>query len=181
MSSILTYTGKSFDPLRPDPELVDIRDIAHALSNLCRFTGHTYQFYSVAEHSCRVSDLVPERDALWGLLHDASEAYLGDLARPLKQAPYFGGAYRDAEYNLMSALMFKFGLDYLMPDSVHQADNALLLAERNEFLPMNDDARLVWPEGETDLVLDEAGWAPNIAKDEFLSRYSTLVGSGVLA
>src|SRR5271156_4912831 len=79
---IQTFTGKKFYPFNPKPQDIDIRDIAHALSNICRFTGHTKRFYSVAEHSRNVAKLVPAHMKLQALLHDASEAYLCDIARP---------------------------------------------------------------------------------------------------
>jgi len=84
MSWIQTYTGKCFHPREPGPDDFDIRDVAHALSLLCRFNGHCRTFYSVAEHSVRVSRICPPAAALWGLLHDLGEAYVGDLPRPLK-------------------------------------------------------------------------------------------------
>jgi hypothetical protein len=79
---IVTYTGRRFHFLDPKIDEISIEDIAHALSNVCRFTGHTKRFYSVAEHSCLVSALCDNR--LEGLLHDASEAYMSDLSSPLK-------------------------------------------------------------------------------------------------
>jgi hypothetical protein len=84
-SSITTLSGKFFDILKPEEYEYDIEEIATALSNLCRYTGHVNTFYSVAEHSVLVSRIVPERLALAGLLHDASEAYLGDVSSPLKK------------------------------------------------------------------------------------------------
>ena len=74
-----TYTGERFWPLDPRIEDIHIRDISMALGKLCRYGGHTIFFYSVAEHSVLVSEYVPEEYALWGLLHDASEAYLSDI------------------------------------------------------------------------------------------------------
>ncbi len=81
-----TCTGRSVHILNPRPEEIDIEDVAHALSHACRFAGHVPAFYSVAQHSILVSELLDARTALWGLLHDASEAYLHDLTRPLKRA-----------------------------------------------------------------------------------------------
>lgn len=90
MSCIRTYTGIMFDPLNPDPELVNITDIAHALSLLCRANGHFRNFYSVAQHSINCLEEAKERGysrkvQLACLLHDASEAYLSDVTRPVKQ------------------------------------------------------------------------------------------------
>ena len=86
---IQTVSGRRVNPLDPSPADIDVHDIAVALSNQCRFGGHTRRYYSVAQHACIVSDQMLERgssahDALWGLLHDASEAYLVDLPHPLK-------------------------------------------------------------------------------------------------
>ena len=96
----LTYTGKHVHSLSPHPEEIDIDDVAHSLSQMCRFLGHTDGFYSVGQHSVLVSELVPAQDALWGLLHDASEAYLCDLPAPIKRDPEMG-IYRIAEDRLM--------------------------------------------------------------------------------
>ena len=84
---IQTYTGRKFYPTHPRAADVHILDIAHHLSLRCRFSGGCREFYSVAQHSVLVSQMVPEQDALWGLLHDAAEAYTGDLIRPLKHRP----------------------------------------------------------------------------------------------
>lgn len=81
---IQTYTGRQFWPLDPRPEDVCINDIAHALGNICRYGGHCKEFYSVAQHSIYVSFYVPPAFALFGLLHDASEAYLLDFPTPIK-------------------------------------------------------------------------------------------------
>lgn len=108
MTWILTHTGKKFFPLDPNPSAVDIEDIAHALSNICRFTGHSNHFYSVAEHSLFVADLLPRHLKLAGLLHDASEAYICDVASPVK--PYLVN-YAAAEDALMSAVGKAFGVE----------------------------------------------------------------------
>ena len=104
-----TYAGKCVHPLDPHPDEIDIEDIAHALAHVCRFLGHTDRFYSVAQHSVLVSQQVPAADALWGLLHDASEAYICDLAAPIKRDPSME-AYRAAEQRLMACVCRRFGL-----------------------------------------------------------------------
>jgi len=83
---MLTYTGRQFWPCAARPEAVCIEDIAHALSLTCRFGGHVREFYSVAQHSVIVCDHLPARLKLHGLLHDAAEAYLGDVIRPVKKS-----------------------------------------------------------------------------------------------
>lgn len=92
---IQTATGRIIDPLNPEVEQIDIRDIAHALGNICRFSGQSSIFYSVAQHSIIVAELVglvTEDDpvpVMFGLLHDAAEAYLGDVSTPMKTRSAF--------------------------------------------------------------------------------------------
>ena len=106
MSTITTYTGRRFDPLHPDPDAISAEDIAHALSLLCRAGGHFAHFYSVAQHSvnCAKEALArgyTKRVALGCLLHDASEAYLSDITRPVKaHLP----RYLDIEKTLQDAI-----------------------------------------------------------------------------
>jgi len=132
---IQTYSGKLFYPLDPDPELIVVDDIAHGLANQCRFAGQAVRrYYSVAEHSYHVSRICLEEDALWGLLHDAAEAYLGDLPRPLKHASTLGPSYRRAEAKLMRAICERFDLPAREPKSVDTADAAMLLAEQRDLV-----------------------------------------------
>lgn len=123
---IQTFTGKQFWLLEPNPEDVDIKDIAHALSLICRYGGHSRVFYSVAEHSI----LVGQKTGLHGLLHDAAEAYVGDMVRPLK---YHFPLFREVENDILDAIYFKLGLilptenEYLL---VKEADNRVLSTEK---------------------------------------------------
>ena len=108
---IETFTGALFDPFNPDSELIRIEDIAHALSNLCRFAGHSTQFYSVAQHSINCYKLVPREHALSALLHDATEAYMVDMPTPIKnRLP----KYMEKEDALMEVIYKKFNLEYPM-------------------------------------------------------------------
>src|SRR5690554_7094997 len=101
MTFIQTYTGRRFYPLDPNPADVCIEDIAHALSRITRFNAHiNAEWYSVAEHSVHVSRIVPPEYALAGLLHDASEAYIADVSRPVKHTDMMAG-YRLNETRLM--------------------------------------------------------------------------------
>ena len=125
---MLTYTQKEFYPLEPKIEDIEIKDIAHALGNICRFTGHVNQFYSVAQHSVIVSHLCQPENALAGLLHDASEAYLSDIARPVKYTEKMEG-YREIEALLEKTINEKFGIPYPMSADVKYADDMALLAE----------------------------------------------------
>ena len=111
---IQTYQGTQMYPLDPLAVEIDIRDIAHALSNLCRFNGHVKKFYSVAEHCCHVSDLFDSKYLrLVGLLHDASEAYLCDMPRPIKRSDGFATLYLEAEEKLMQVIATKFDIQWL--------------------------------------------------------------------
>ncbi|WP_417693752.1 phosphohydrolase [Pseudomonas sp.] len=132
MNWILTHTGKRFDLFEPDADMIDPRDIAHSLAHLCRFNGYTREFYSVAQHSCLVADLVPAEHKLAALLHDATEAYLGDMTRPLKEwMPY----YRGFEDVIWGRVCEGFGLEIDLPASVRQADLIALATERRDLMP----------------------------------------------
>jgi uncharacterized protein len=133
---IQTFTGLVMYPLDPRPDEICIEDIAHALSNLCRFTGHCREFYSVADHSVMVSYACDPKDALWGLLHDAPEAYLADMSRPIKRFSEFGALYQGIENCLMEVIGDKFGLrpGYPAPASVKYADAVLLATEKRDLM-----------------------------------------------
>lgn len=128
---IQTYTGKQFYPFRPEANKIDIIDIAHSLSNFCRYTGHSNFFYPVGLHSIYVSMIVPEKYQLWGLLHDASEAYLGDMASPIKKS---FPKYIKAEERLMKVIAAKFNLVWPMPVEVLKADYVMLATEKKQLM-----------------------------------------------
>lgn len=128
---IATYTGKRFYPFDPRVDDIDPNDIVHALSNLCRFGGHSTSFYSVAQHCVLVSLMCPPEDALWGLVHDATEAYLIDLPSPLKKAPEFE-FYRLAERQLMDVVCDVFKLPHEEPASVKLVDKRILATEARD-------------------------------------------------
>jgi 5'-deoxynucleotidase YfbR-like HD superfamily hydrolase len=128
-SSIKTFTGR-VDPLNPVPDEINIEDIAHALSRQCRYNGHCVGFISVARHSIWVRERLArqghdQRLQLTGLLHDAAEAYLGDLVRPIKHTP-FGATYLEVEEVLEKVIMERFGLPFPIPQEVRDADNYVL-------------------------------------------------------
>jgi 5'-deoxynucleotidase YfbR-like HD superfamily hydrolase len=175
---IATYTGGQIAPLNPDPADINIEDVAHSLANQCRFTGHTRVFYSVAQHSTLVSELCPDKYRLWGLLHDATEAYLSDIARPIKRfSGTFGEIYSEVEDNLMKAVIERFGLEYVlpMPDAVKEADNILLA---NEIRHLMADSPLYagwedYPEIRTGALSYRS---PVVAKQMFLNMFNELGG-----
>ena len=176
-TAIQTYSGRAFRPLSPDPADVDPEDIAHALSNICRFGGHSRKFLSVAQHSCVVADAVAAAggdaaERRWALLHDASEAYLGDLPHPLKHRTPLGAVYREAEERLMAAICERFGLSPQPPELVKRIDRAVLAAERRALMA----AGWEWPEleGIAALELELEPWPPERAAREFLARFERL-------
>lgn len=171
-----TVSGKWVNPLDPDPEQFDIEDIALALGNLCRFGGHCRTFYSVAQHSVIVAQLVEERggdldDVFAALMHDAAEAYLGDMPHPLKHRSPLGAAFKEAEDHLEEALRAHFAIKPDVPE-IKRADRALLATERRAF----SAERWSWPEleGVDALELELDAWAPADAARAFLERYREL-------
>lgn len=131
-----TFSGKVVDLAHFTEDDVRMVDIAHALSIITRFTGHTTEPYSVAQHSIMVSRIIEPRYALWGLLHDASEAYLGDVSRPLKSML---SDYRGLERHVQQTIAKRYGLAWPMPEEVHRADNIALVTEKRDILPANHD------------------------------------------
>lgn len=127
---IQTFTGKAFWPMDPRPEDIDIEDIAHALAMKCRFSGHCLEFYSVAQHSVLVSRSCPEAP-LWALLHDAAEAYLPDVARPVKR---FLTGFKEIEERVERCVAERFGLPWPMPESVKRADLEALATEQRDVM-----------------------------------------------
>lgn len=168
---ILTRTGKHFDLMDPQPDMIDIRDIAHALGNLCRFNGHCSRFHSVAEHSVAVAELLPPELKLEGLLHDAAEAYVGDCVHPLKQILH---AYQRIEFRVDAAVRAHFGLPYRMSREVKQADLRVLAEERAKIMP-DDSAPWAILNGVEPAHGALIGWcAPNMAAALFLNHYDAI-------
>lgn len=170
---IQTFSGLKFWPLDPRPSEILIVDVAHALSLLCRFNGHIRKFYSVAQHSVLVSHRVPPEDALWGLLHDASEAYIADVTSPVKRSHEMS-PYRDVERRIMATTCEAFGLPMVQPASVSEADVRMLVTERRDLLHRTD---FPWrfdhvePYGDLTIV----PWSPDVAEQAFLHRFSTIL------
>jgi hypothetical protein len=176
-----TYTGRAFYPLAPRAEDVNELDIAHSLSMQCRYNGHVQRFYSVAEHCILMADYILDESgvlgdetarehALWALLHDAAEAYIGDMVRPLKlHMPTFC----EADDNVTGVIADRFGLvSRTIPPEVKAIDTRILLDERAALLgtPPGNWAM----EGMEPLGITIRGWQPEQAKREYLIRLAEL-------
>lgn len=161
--TIRTFKGHYVNVFDPDPKTIDIDDIAHGLSQVCRFAGHTYKFFSVAQHSTNGVQVLQEMGTtdrkllLTMLLHDATEAYIGDMARPIKRRM---PEYKAMENILMACIADKFNLFYYpFPPIIKQVDNHLLEMEhegvimRQGYFPCHE---------------------PNVAREEFLSLFNSL-------
>lgn len=141
---ILTYTGRMVDPLAMTAADVCVADIAHALSQKCRFTGHTVPFFSVAEHCLDVAAAVADnggtpQEQLWALLHDAGEAYLPDVAAPIKDFFYVQDGnmkrpFRWVEDWILDAVAEHLGLSGCFPAIVNDADKACCAVELDELM-----------------------------------------------
>lgn len=180
---IETHTGKKFHFLEPDPSEIDIMDIAWSLSLQCRYNGHVKRFYSVAEHCCHIYDYMfhvmgvgnwPMVDKTHGdmllrtaLLHDASEAYLSDIARPIKNML---PDYKKLEANIEKIIATKYQTLFPLPGSVKELDTRILFDERQQLLGSSGN---VWAIDNTDLKpLDVIihGWPPVDAYENFMKR-----------
>lgn len=166
-----TATGRQFWPLDPDPDDICIEDIAHALSNMCRYGGHTLSFYSVAQHSVIVSRHCPQSLRLTGLLHDASEAYIADIIRPVK--PFLQN-YKSIEIDVERAIAKRFSLPYPWPEEVKKVDNRILFDERDQLMA---DPPRPWNLHGGPLGVRIDPWQPERAKSEFLGVYWSLCGT----
>jgi hypothetical protein len=125
---VTTIGGRKFWPLDPRAEDICIQDIAHSLAHICRFNGHVRTFYSVAQHSLLVATHVPPEFALYGLLHDAAEAYLGDLSSPIKHSAQMR-RFRSADKKLTAMIYRRFGLHGAEPSIVKVVDRTLIVDE----------------------------------------------------
>jgi len=167
---ILCVGGGYFDFENPEASEFTIQDVAHALSQICRFTGQAHRFYSVAEHSVWCSLVVPSEFALAALLHDAAEAFIGDVSSPLKGLL---PDYKRIEARVEAAVLGRFGLSRPLPFPVKLADLYMLKVEQAQVMCNDDD----WP-----AVRSIAGppltvefWSPDEARARFLSRFEALM------
>lgn len=157
---IRTFTGIYMNVFAPSLEMICIEDIAHALSNQCRFGGHLPKFYSVAQHSVIMSEKINNRHRLAALLHDASEAYLLDMPRPIKQGL---SNYKELEGMLMKVIAKKFGFDYPLHEKIKEIDEYMLEWEWSNLML-----------GEKNLFPDIDCWPPTYAKAQFIEAFKNL-------
>lgn len=186
MSKIQTASGRMVDVTNVLREDISLGDIATALANTCRFNGHVKSFYSVVQHSVLASLLVEapvgssDRDVLMlqraALLHDAHEAYTGDIPRPLQ---HLAMHLDDCKYGISGTILEAFGLPRSLPgwimDAVHAIDAVLLATEKRDVLPVAD---VKWPTdpGPAHAVGSIRPIGPNEARALFLARYAELWG-----
>lgn len=171
---IATVSGRQFFLLEPRPEDIDIGDIAHSLAMQCRWTGHCKHHYSIAQHSYYCSLIGPDSEAFDRLMHDAPEAYIGDLNRPLKHYTEAGVAYRRQEAVIQKAIAERFGYSVVEPESVKLADNSMLYAEKKQIVGYTFEEAEDWGRYNEDngIIIEE--WTPQQAKQAFLDRFEEL-------
>lgn len=182
--TIQTFTGQAYDFAAPSPESINLDDIAHALSNACRFAGHTRRFYSVAEHCVRVSRIVEA----WAdtesvplikpaLMHDGHEAYVWDCPRPFK--PLLGSIYEAFATKADEAIGAHFGINptYFHLPTIKAADDCALVAEARILMFHGPEQWEAWTDRYSKVpplpdpwIEDAVGWAPERAEEEFHAR-----------
>jgi uncharacterized protein len=167
---IITKSGIQFDLLNTTEAMIDIGDIAHALSHICRFGGHSYTHYSVAQHSVLASYIVPEEFALCTLMHDATEAYIGDMVSPLKAVIL---QFKEIEQNLWEVIAKKYNLPQHLPQEVKLADMQMLKKEKEVLLPST--APWDFLEGVQKADVRIYPWSQEDSYTEFLRRFDSLM------
>lgn len=168
---MMTYTGQKVFPLDPRPEEINLRDIAWALAHQCRYNGHCRFFYSVAEHSVILSKTFHDAGlARQALLHDAAEAYIGDMIRPLKR---FVPQFLEVEAAFESVIFARFGLPEELHPEIKARDAAILSDERAVLF----DTAICDAHGWTDaprLHVQVVGVDPGAAYLNFINRAAAL-------
>lgn len=169
---IATASGRKFYPLAPRMEDICIEDIAHHLANICRFTGATREHYSVAQH-CVIGSIFCEQP-LDFLLHDAAEAYLNDMSRPVKHDDDMR-PYRVAEVRLQAMIAKRFNLAWPSPACVKMMDDRMCQTERRDLMPPTPE----WTLGVEPLHYRIIPWTPREARLRFLDRFDDLTRPGL--
>jgi len=174
---IQTFSGRQAYPMDLRADEVAIEDIAHSLAMQCRYTGHCLRFYSVAEHSVLMARHFRSHGmaeyALPALLHDATEAYLTDVPRPVK--PWLAG-YKEAEARAWLTIADKFGVDPVLSAHVHDADARILVDERAQNMAPSAVEWEDMPDFGLGVLLEF--WTPEKAEQAFLDCYWSLIETG---
>ena len=177
MPAVSTKSGRRVSLLNPSPSQIVIGDIAHGLAHQCRFNGQTNKFYSVAQHSVLVASILPRELRLAGLLHDASEAYLGDVVQPLKDLL---PEYQSIETNFCEVLGARFGVNLQHNDAIRHADLVVLATERRDLMPM-DTADWSSIAGITPLSRTIKPKSPEAASAQFMEMFFMLTNQKNIA
>jgi uncharacterized protein len=167
-----TYTGLKFYPMDPKSEEINIEDIAHSLGMQCRYNGHSLRFYSVAEHCVLISEYLSydKTLSLYGLLHDAAEAYISDIPRPLKSHI---NNIKEIEKKIEKEIFKTFGLDPIIPKEIYEIDNRILNDERKQVMKFTYER---WNIDPTPLGIEIFIWPPETATTRYLERFKNLRG-----
>jgi 5'-deoxynucleotidase YfbR-like HD superfamily hydrolase len=128
---IMLHSGRLFDLANPESSEITVEDIAHGLAHTCRYAGQCDGFFSVAEHSVLVSQIAPH-SLLAALFHDAAEAYVGDMSRPLKSLL---PEYKAIEERIGRAIFVRLGIEWPVPPAVKSADYSVMAAEQEMLMP----------------------------------------------
>lgn len=185
-TKIVTYTGKTFDLLNPTSDMVCIEDIAHSLANMCRYTGHVKEFYSVAQHCVLMAMADLPSDSLQRLLHDASETYTGDIASPWKQllcvnvpetqtTNQYYATVKHWEEKIQSIISLTLNIDLSYSTEVKEADNRMYFTEVRDLMPLSNEFTK-WRGNLKPLEDKIVCWNPSVAEETFLFIYNKLKG-----
>lgn len=165
MDWIQTYTGGMFHPMNPRADELRLADISAGLSKVCRFAGQCIKFYSVAEHSVLMAEVASKGNQLTALMHDASEAYLTDVPRPIKRCLT---GYAGMEHRLMQVIADKYKTLWPLPPEVKQLDNQILTDEREQNMAAPPSP---WLENEKALGVKLKFWTPAEANWNFTNAF----------
>jgi hypothetical protein len=165
-----TVSGIKVNLLAPTVEMISIVDIASALSKICRFGGHSRGFYSVAQHTMLVEFLAPESLKQVAFLHDFSEAYVGDMIKPLKHI--VGNSFDEVEDRFMKAIFKKFSCDISLLPLIKPYDTAALIVEHDFMWQKNEDMRTYFEYRMG--ILRKPFWNPELAEALFIKRFKEL-------
>lgn len=170
MTFITTHSGLSVNMASPTPQMIDPSDIGRSLSRICRFGGHTRQHYSVAQHCVLASQFVPAEHQLTALMHDATEAYVGDMVSPLKALmPEF----KRVEERFWLAIAERFRLPGVMDPCIKNIDLILLATERRDLLCEGESWDCL--EGVVPLPIHIQPWSMDHAYQQWMNRFDELI------